>query len=166
MSSIIGVNFLGGILIMRGVSIIEAKGLETAYPFFVMADILIIYTIVIFCIFWYKSWRVIQDGNARTTPAKAVSFLFIPLFNLYWVFQAFWGFSKDYNSYIKRHGITLSQLPEWLFLAESILVVSLIIPIIGSITAIINLVILAIIIYRVCDAVNGLKQPALVEPQQ
>jgi hypothetical protein len=51
----------------------------------------------------YKFWQVIQDGFARTTPGKAVGFLFIPFFNFYWWFVAFFGLSKDQNAYIDRH---------------------------------------------------------------
>lgn len=51
----------------------------------------------------YKFWQVIQDGYTRTTPGKAVGFLFIPFFNLYWWFVAFFGLSKDQNAFIDRH---------------------------------------------------------------
>jgi hypothetical protein len=51
----------------------------------------------------YKLWSVVQDGQAATTPGKAVGFLFIPFFNFYWIFQAFWGLAKDLNRYIKQH---------------------------------------------------------------
>lgn len=61
--------------------------------------------IVAMCFFWHRAWRMIQDGNARTTPGKAVGLMFIPLFNLYWAFQLIWGFAKDYNAYCRRHGI-------------------------------------------------------------
>jgi hypothetical protein len=69
------------------------------------------------CIFWmpviagavmqyilvYRFWQVVQDGFARTTPGKAVGFLFIPFFNYYWFFIGFWGLAKDMNGYIERH---------------------------------------------------------------
>ena len=51
----------------------------------------------------YKLWKVVQDGYASTSAGKAVGFLFIPLFNYYWMFRAFWGLSKDLNGYIDRH---------------------------------------------------------------
>ena len=57
-----------------------------------------IYGITIFCVFWYKVWVSIQDGHARTTPGKAIGFMFIPFFNGYWLFQSIWGFAKDYNT--------------------------------------------------------------------
>src|SRR6266852_5492001 len=39
---------------------------------------------------WYRMWSAIQDGHARTTPGKAVGLMFVPLFNVYWMFVAFW----------------------------------------------------------------------------
>ncbi|MEM7627852.1 MAG: DUF4339 domain-containing protein [Planctomycetota bacterium] len=54
----------------------------------------------------YRAWRQIQDGFAQTTPGKAVGFLFIPFFNLYWHFVAFYGLSKDMRAYAQRHGVS------------------------------------------------------------
>lgn len=51
----------------------------------------------------YKFWQIVQDGFARTSPGKAVGFLFIPFFNFYWLFVAYFGLSRDFKSYIERH---------------------------------------------------------------
>jgi hypothetical protein len=51
----------------------------------------------------YKFWQVNQDGHASTTPGKAVGFMFIPIFNIYWLFRAFPGLSLDQNRYIADH---------------------------------------------------------------
>ena len=70
----------------------------------------------------HRMWRMIQDGHARTTPDQAVGFLFVMFFNFYWVFQALWGWSKDYNSFIRRNAISdAPKMPEGLFLAWAIL---------------------------------------------
>jgi hypothetical protein len=47
----------------------------------------------------YKYWEIIQDGYASTSPAKAVGFLLIPVFNIYWTFRTYWHLSKDVNRY-------------------------------------------------------------------
>src|SRR5262249_1193601 len=52
---------------------------------------------IITCILIYKAWDLIQDGRPQTTPGKAVGFLFIPFFNLYWIFIAFRGLAEDLN---------------------------------------------------------------------
>mgnify|MGYP000963222355 CR=1 FL=1 len=67
----------------------------------------------------YKLWKVVQDGNASTSAGKAVGFLFIPLFNYYWFFRAYWGLAKDLNKYIDRHfpasnGSDLKRSRAWL----------------------------------------------------
>ena len=126
--------------------------------------LLSLYAAIVALVMWYKAWAAIQDEHARTTPGKAVGFLFIPFFNFYWIFQAFWGFSKDYNSYLSRHGISMSELPAGLFLTYCILILLSLfmgwIPVLGSVIGIINAIILVIIVNGVCDAVNGLPQTA------
>lgn len=83
---------------------------------FLMFIAAILHSSITWLVLLYKSWAAIQDGHARTTPARAVGFLFIPFFNFYWAFQAYWGLSKDYNGYLKRHSVRAGKLPEWLFL--------------------------------------------------
>ena len=51
----------------------------------------------------YRLWQVNQDGRASTTPGKAVGFLFIPIFQLYWFFRAYPGLALDQNRYIAEH---------------------------------------------------------------
>ncbi len=85
-------------------------------PLAALSLVPVIYLSVVFGVLIYKMWSGIQDGYARTTPGKAVGFLFIPFFNFYWGFQALWGFSKDYNRYIQRHSLRAPKLREGLFL--------------------------------------------------
>lgn len=47
----------------------------------------------------------IADGQARTSPGRALGFLFIPFYNLYWMFQVLPGWASDFNAYCARHGI-------------------------------------------------------------
>jgi hypothetical protein len=60
----------------------------------------------------FQLWQIVQDGFARTSPGKAVGFLFIPLFRIYWQFVAYFGLAKDLNRYIRQHhenDLTLQQ---------------------------------------------------------
>jgi hypothetical protein len=68
-----------------------------------ISEIPIIAAAILLFILLYKFWQVVQDGFARTSPAKAVGFLFIPFFNLYWNFPAYFGLAKDLNRYISAH---------------------------------------------------------------
>lgn len=60
---------------------------------------------VLGCVQIYRWWRQIQDGFATTGPGKAVGFLFIPLFNMYWQFVAYWNLAKDLRSFMDRNAI-------------------------------------------------------------
>ncbi len=68
-------------------------------------------------VFIYRQWKAIDDGQARTTPGKAVGFLFIPFFNIYWIFNIFFGWVTDYNKYVQRYGIQAPQLTQGLWWA-------------------------------------------------
>jgi len=81
----------------------------------------ILFGLSIWYILLYRAWSIIQDGNASTTPGKAVGFIFIPLYDFYWIFRAWWGFARDYNRYIERHALNTQKLKEGLFLAFCIL---------------------------------------------
>ncbi len=121
-----------------------------------------IYVFVVVSVFIYKAWASIQDGHVRAGPCKALGFLFIPLFNFYWIFQAIWGFAVDCNKYMARNNVNSApRLPEGLFLAYCILYVVSLIPFVGIVTGIANFVIAAILISKTCDAINALPSPAL-----
>jgi len=76
----------------------------------------------------YQFWKVIQDGPARTTPLKAILFLFIPLFGIYWQFVAFWGLAQDMNAYLRQQNITGPKLDENLPLIYCVINVCSILP--------------------------------------
>lgn len=70
--------------------------------------------IVIGLIQIYRFWSLIQDGKARTSPAQAVGFLFIPFFNIYWNYVAHVGLAKDMNSYCQDRNIPGAKVSEGL----------------------------------------------------
>lgn len=133
--------------------------LYAALLFFVLEFAALLYASVVAMILYYKMWASIQDGHARTSPGKAVGFLFIPFFNLYWIFQVFWGFSQDYNAYVDRHGVPTKKLPEGLFLTFSILPLTTWIPFLNIVTIIAYWVVFIMVVSQVCDAVNALPTP-------
>jgi hypothetical protein len=114
--------------------------------------------------FW-RMWKSIQDGHARTGPDKAVAFCFIPVFNLYWAFPIMWGFSVDYNRYLSRHQLDGRKLPEDLFLLATIAYVGtcIIAPFsrdVFSFLIVLNAILLCIALAKTCDAVNALGPPS------
>ncbi|MDO4551096.1 MAG: hypothetical protein Q4C96_07580 [Planctomycetia bacterium] len=66
---------------------------------------LLLMNVTSFCILIYRCWSVIQDEYVRTTPGRAVKFLFIPVFNLYWIFVAILGLAQDMNVFCNRYDI-------------------------------------------------------------
>jgi len=121
-----------------------------------LAMLLAIGVAVVLLVLVYKMWAAIQDGYARTTPGKAAALLCLPLFNLYWVFQAFWGFAKDYNRFVERHAVPTPHLPEGLFLAYAMLGLLTWLPTIGLGLLVVHHVLGVLMVAKICDGVNAL----------
>jgi hypothetical protein len=104
----------------------------------------IIAAIVFAYLMLYKFWKIIQDGEARTTPGKAVGFMFIPFFSLYWIFEAYWGLAKDMNKYTLQRNISAPKINEDFILAYCIVScvtgVAFIVPALGGLLSIASLV--------------------------
>lgn len=96
---------------------------------------------IISLILLYRFWNIIQDGQARTTPGKAVGFLFIPFFNLYWYFVSHVGLAQDTNAYLEARNIQAPRINEGLVLAYYILFLCSMIPYLGILCSLANIVI-------------------------
>ncbi len=118
--------------------------------FLSIAPFLITQIILTFVVI-YKMWSSIQGGRAtRTTAGKAVGFLFIPFFNLYWLFQVWGGFPTDYNRYLEEYSLPIPKLSNGLYIAYPILTL---IPLLGILLA---PIVFIIVIAKTCNAVNRL----------
>jgi len=162
--SVIGgiLMFLGIIGMFGGAAAVE-QGNEGGEVFagigfllMMAGSVLFLYSFIVTLVLYYKMWDAIQDGSARTSPGAAVGFLFIPFFNIYWIFQAVWGFSKDYNAYLQRHQIAAQPLPDSLFLIFCILSIVSGIPYIGALFGLASAIIFIIMIVKICAAINML----------
>lgn len=116
----------------------------------------ILYGASIWYVLLYKAWSIIQDGNASTTPEKAVGFIFIPFYNFYWIFKSWHSFARDYNLYLARYGLKSPKMKESLFLAFCILFICITVPILNYIAGLPFLVIFAITANETIDGVNAL----------
>ena len=100
---------------------------------------------VFFYILIYKAWAAIYDGQTRTSPGKAVGFLFIPVFNIYWLFVGIGGWADDYNRFLQRHRIPGQPASSGLFMFHCI--ASLVLGIAVPFT-------MAIICLQMCRGIN------------
>jgi len=129
-----------------------------------------ILAVLVLCVLLYKMWDAIQDGDVRTTPPEAVGFMFIPLFNLYWVFQAFWGWTKDFNSFVEERAIRAPRMPKGLALTISIITLlsaALLIghrALMGLLLVQVNVILLTILFAKACDGLNAIAQAGAAVP--
>jgi hypothetical protein len=93
-----------------------------------------------FLIFLYRSWKVIQDGHARHSAGAAVGFLFIPVFQFYWIFVATSGLAHELHRYAIRRRLKAPRPSVLLGVAVAFYAVLGLVPVIGSVAWLINLV--------------------------
>ena len=172
LGSIVG-GLVGGLVIFTAAAVLLALSgiyadfvLNLSYADVWMAVIIILliltglaailYGASIWYLLLYKAWAAIQDENASITPPKAVGFIFIPLYNFYWIFKAWYGLSRDYNLYIARRGVTAPQMNEGMFLTSSILFICIQIPFLIYLAGLPFLVILAVTSDQTINGINGL----------
>ncbi len=102
----------------------------------------------------HRAWSAIQDGQARTTPGKAVGFMFIPLFNIWWVFQAVHGFAQDFNRFRDRHRLPCEPLNESHFMAYCACMCLGNLPYVGCVANVGMLIMIGIIGSAMADRIN------------
>ncbi len=79
---------------------------------YVMAGLVMIINFIFHLIVLYRHWNIIQQvNNPSATPARSVGFLFVPFFNIYWIFIAFYKLSVDQERFITEHGINVTTKP-------------------------------------------------------
>lgn len=84
----------------------ESAGTVPALVGIVMAGIsglcLVIWTIFTY-INLYRAWACLRAGAPRTTPGMAIGMLFVPFYNLYWMFVAIAGLPKEWNRIVSSY---------------------------------------------------------------
>ena len=121
-------RIIAGILGVLGVVLAVQKGAKsTLIATFAAADVFLVCSTAIELMLFYKMWAAIKDGQASISPGKAVGFLFIPVFNIYWALLMLTGFTEDYNSFIIRRSIRAKKLSMTLFLIYAVLFMSAVI---------------------------------------
>lgn len=123
-----------------------------------IAYALLIYALVLYFILIYKMWLAIDGLGARTSPGKAVGFMFIPLFNLYWMFQVFWGWTVDFNKIAKERNFNSPHMPEGLALTATIFGVIGFIPYLGLLLWPVQIILLTILFTKICNGINSMPE--------
>lgn len=99
-------------------------------------------------IYLYRAWKCLEFGGyARTSPGKAIGFMFIPFFNLYWLFQGIGGLPKDWNNTVSAYQELqpAPRMSEGVFL--TVCICTLVFPPV-------NLVMMFIIMSQICKGIN------------
>jgi hypothetical protein len=129
-----------------------------AMTFLVGAPLTTILNTVLIMMILYRAWKAIQGEQVRTTPGKAVGYLFIPLFNFYWVFVAIGGYAAAFNAYAARYRIPARQLSPALFYAHCVLALVGVpinfVPGIGLIYSVIVSIMPLLVLWGITGAVN------------
>lgn len=166
LGSMIGVG--GGSAVLSGVSVLLVQEREIGAGCGVLAFAFAgtIYCAVIGFIFIHKMWSAIPRSMARTTPGRAVGLCFIPLFNLYWAFQVFHGWTRDFNDYNRRREVGAPAMPEGVALTLCILIIVGVVlniaarvPRSGAVPLVfllapVQLVLMAVFLNKACDGIN------------
>jgi hypothetical protein len=128
-----------------------------------------LYATVVHLILVYKMWRAVPRPFARTTPARAVLLLLVPLFNVYWIFQAYWGWTRDFNGYARSRGLRVAAMPEEAALAMCLIPLvafpllaavylagmPLLYALLSELCEVLMLGLLVVVLWRACDGINA-----------
>ena len=126
-----GGGLLLGLIALLSLGAAASKSSAGAGVFGILATIgaygLVTWAGVLAYMYLYRAWKLIQPGNVRTTPGKAIGFLFIPFYNIYWMFIAVGALPADWNRVMSSHP-NLNQAPR---LSTGLAITSLFVPIVG-----------------------------------
>jgi len=97
--SVSAVGWLAGlaalaVVIEAGSHINDDEAIAMAIAFGI-SFLFVIATAILYLTWLYQSWNSVPDEFRSASPGQAVGFLFIPFFNLYWVFRAVPGLSAS-----------------------------------------------------------------------
>lgn len=111
----------------------------------------LIASIVFYMLLLHKLWTLVQPSE-KSTPGKAIGFLFIPFFNLYWQFVAIYGLAQEVNRKRTQMGIGGTPVNEQMAMIGCICNCCSIIPFLGIVAAIAGFVIQIIVLKDIKNA--------------
>lgn len=149
-------NSIGGIVdVMSGAVDSNSEELTTGMIIAAIGAIPGMILYVLFFVYLYRCWKIVNiasNGQTKSTPGKAVGFLFIPAFNLYWIFVGFYGWATEYNRLLGNSNG--KPVIAGLFLTYCILLIISIIPFMIILTALPMFIIWIITYVQMCKTIN------------
>ena len=111
-------------------------------------------------IYLYRAWNCLRFGAPRTTPGKAIGFLFIPIFSVYWIFVALYGLAQDWTRIMGSHP-NLQGAPRM----SAGLFLTFLICMISGIGAPIGMILWFIVFKQICDGINFMSAQNMRQSQ-
>ena len=147
--------WLGAALQTFALILFEEREEEAGVIFLLIGIALGLFSAIYLLILLHRSWAAIQGPWAKTTPGKAVGFLFIPIFNFYWIFQAVRGLAVGSRAYLEasRPG-TKSPINEPVSVALGIFFIVTFIPVVGWFTFVVTMILWNILVFQWCRFLN------------
>lgn len=118
-----GETFVFGSVQKINTSIDAANAAAARIGFYAVLQFVVVHAVFNFLLL-ARMWSVIQDGQTSVTVGKAIGFMFIPLFNVYWVFRVWSDFPVEYNNYVDRYALPVPHLSGKVFVAYPILLLA------------------------------------------
>lgn len=131
--------------------------LGIATSFFVVGFFALIAAVVFSCLILHRLWDLIPAEKAKTSPNRAIIFLFVPFFNLYWNFIAVHGLAKSLNGELALKNKLQSKVDERISLAFGVTAIIAFIasfesPFVGAIISIVQGSLLLLTLKQMIDA--------------
>ncbi|MCE1197383.1 MAG: DUF4339 domain-containing protein [Marinilabiliales bacterium] len=110
---ILAIRSASAVAEMDAFNCMQRDDLEFAQKVFTTASLINLFLFPFFIVFYivfmkilYRGWKLMQINDPRLTPGKIVGYLFIPFYNLYWIFIAIGSWSKHANRRLQQLNIS------------------------------------------------------------
>jgi hypothetical protein len=136
------------------------QGKDTGQPIIFLGFLLLIAANIYALVVVYRCWSAIQDGTTDVTPGAAIARLFLPLYNVYWIFVTYKRLATETQTYLreKTSGIA-SPISGGLSVTYCILTLLSFIPGLGVLAALVNMIVVSVLIFQWTAFLRLVSQP-------
>jgi hypothetical protein len=111
---------IGMLVIGVGLTVLGVANMRKMHELLFFSWIPIIPAAVFYYILLYKAWAALDDGSTKPSPGAALGLMFVPFFNIYWIFIAIGSYGSRFNELADRQGLK-PRMGEGAFIAAAIL---------------------------------------------